>query len=443
MIALRIVVKLTESVQDARRRRRRHQLSASDTTTSEPTITVTDNRRPSTCRIREPSSISAIPLLYALCKQWAWPAITFRCETHPQEASAQFTDERGDTALHWVVFGKPPVAVIHALVKACPALAFTSNRGGQLPIHVAASYRASGAVIRALVHSYPNGAGAPVPGKGSCPLHLMCDYGSSLDSIRAILESKAGVSSLRVNDRIFDRTPLRILNLRKNMYAFHLVVSDLRNIRRTQKELKEAMLLEGAYDQSQLDALENQVEPFREYEFWKTASLLIHTEYTNTIVNEDAGSINTIIDEGTHYQSFILNACTTLCDHCPPSLTELALLLHPEQLLHGDEQGRLPLHNAAQRPDSTVLLDLLYACPQATKIRDANGFLPLQLAIQSGRGWNDGVEQMIILNPASIEALDLDDRLYPRVWYKLLQQESADAIFQSIRAKPNLFVLAR
>ena len=433
MFSVRVVPKRMESFHEIIRRRR-HPSSAQKTEVTEPTITLTENRRtvPSSSSIQEGLTSVHLPLVYILCKQWAWPAISFRCGTHPQEASVAFVDERGDTALHWAVFGKPPVGAIQALLEACPALVSTKNRRGMLPIHVAASYRASGDVVRALVQAYPEGAGIPVPGKNTCALHLMCDYGASLDSLRAVLESDAGVASLQTKDNIFQTTPLRILNLRKSMHEFHNIVSNIRKIRQKQEALRESMSVKPTKGQDLLELLEQQLKTFRDDEFWQKASLLISTEYTNAAVQKDADC-----------QREILNACTALWEQCPASLTELAMLLYPEQLLQRDGQGRLPLHHAAQGSDITVLLDLLRACPEAAKFRDKQGCFPVQLAIQSGRGWNDGVCQILMANVEALEAMDLYDRLYPRIWHKLQQETNASALFESIRAKPNLLAIAR
>lgn len=75
----------------------------------------------------------SLPLLFNLCQRWAWPAIAFRCQTHPHEAAAQ--DANGDTALHWAVFGNPPLVAVDALLTACPALASMANKDGRIPLH--------------------------------------------------------------------------------------------------------------------------------------------------------------------------------------------------------------------------------------------------------------------------------------------------------------------
>ena len=82
----------------------------------------------------EPETKS-MPLAYSCCKRWAWPAVTFRCTTHPHEVHVSVRDEKGDTALHWACFGKPPLDAVEALLKACPGLASATNNEGQLPLH--------------------------------------------------------------------------------------------------------------------------------------------------------------------------------------------------------------------------------------------------------------------------------------------------------------------
>jgi hypothetical protein len=79
------------------------------------------------------NNTTLIPLLFALCRQWAWNAIEFRCHTHPEEAA--YHDDEGNTALHWVVFGKPPVSVVNALLTACPLIVRSCNRRGEFPLH--------------------------------------------------------------------------------------------------------------------------------------------------------------------------------------------------------------------------------------------------------------------------------------------------------------------
>lgn len=50
---------------------------------------------------------------------------------------------------------------------------------------------------------YPEGAGM-ANGSGSYPMHILCDYGCVIDSMRAILESESGVQTLTREITFFD-----------------------------------------------------------------------------------------------------------------------------------------------------------------------------------------------------------------------------------------------
>jgi hypothetical protein len=76
-----------------------------------------------------------MPLLYSLARSWAWEAVTFRCQTHPEEAAMNWTDSHGENVLHWSVFGRPPISPVLAMCSACPDLAKVRNNKGMLPLH--------------------------------------------------------------------------------------------------------------------------------------------------------------------------------------------------------------------------------------------------------------------------------------------------------------------
>ena len=108
---------------------------ASDSETEDtPSVQVTDKSSVATVH-KDTDEQKYMPLLFSLCKRWAWPAVTFRCQTHPHEAHVTIRDDEGDTALHWACFGNPPLDAIEALLTACPELAAATNKQGVLPIH--------------------------------------------------------------------------------------------------------------------------------------------------------------------------------------------------------------------------------------------------------------------------------------------------------------------
>lgn len=369
-------------------------------------------------------------LLFNLSRRWAWPAVEFRCQSHPHEADAR--DDKGDTALHWAVFGNPPVETVEALLTACPDLASVANNEGLIPLHLAASYRASGSVIRALVEAHPAGPGIPVPRSGSSALHLMCDVGAPVEAFRAVVETDAGAGSLRKVDRIFRQKPLQILSARKTGY--YSIISKLRELRQREDSLRREARISGADIEADLERFASQVEEIKVWDFWLKTSILIQAEYKGSA-----------LEPGEDATCRVVHACAAIPD-CPTPLLELAALLYPDQLVEQDDEGQAPLHKAVAKPAGRVLYDVL--CAEATRIRDHNGKYPLQIAIDTGRRrWGTGVGSLIAANPAAVECLDLDGRLYPLLWSKLSREESwrrgPEALFLSIQSKPDLFAVNR
>lgn len=78
---------------------------------------------------------TSMPLLYNLARSWAWEAVRFRCQTHPNECSELIVDHRGDNVLHWTVFGRPSIEVVSKLLEVCPELARRPNQQGYYPLH--------------------------------------------------------------------------------------------------------------------------------------------------------------------------------------------------------------------------------------------------------------------------------------------------------------------
>lgn len=99
-----------------------------------PFVQVTESTRKMNPGKNEPETKN-MPLAYSCCMRWAWPAVTFRCATHPHEVHVSVRDAKGDTALHWACFGNPPLDAVEALLTACPELASATNHQGQLPLH--------------------------------------------------------------------------------------------------------------------------------------------------------------------------------------------------------------------------------------------------------------------------------------------------------------------
>jgi hypothetical protein len=291
---------------------------------------------------------------------------------------------------------------------------------------VAASYRASSDVLRALVQAYPEGTVTPIPTTGSLVLHVLCDVGTSVDGIRAIVE--ADTASVQKRDGIFRRTPLQILNARKSMSRHQSMSTAIRAIREDQEQLRRDFATNRDIAETNLIHLELQADEIRQWDFWLKAAFLIQAEYQCSPLLPDT-------DPGLR----IVHACAGI-RQCPPSLLEFASLLYPDQLMEQDEEGEVPLHKAAANYANDILYDILLACPEASTICNKRGKYPLNVAIKAGRRWKSGVNLLVEANPVAVEGLDLDSRLYPLLWSHL---SGPNALFLSIQSKPNLFSIRK
>ena len=403
-----------------------------------PSVTFTDRNVPSdeedaTIQQSVPTSLS---FLYSLATRWAWPAVAFRCDTHPQEVLLKEQDTSGDTILHWSCFGSPPAYAVEAILEICPELAAMRNYKGFLPLHTACCYRASAGVIRALVKAFPEGAGMVVEAAteqgGSTPLHLLCDYGCHADSLRAILETEAGVKCSHKKDRIYRRTPLQILNERKNLSEFH---SHLEELRRLASRNPDALVV---LENGQLENYNMQttllLERIRNMGFWEKAQLLALAERIQQPVTTLQPTNTTVV-----------HALITV-QVCPPALLEFAGLLLPHELMRRDEHGDLPLHVAARCSSDDVICDVLRAEPKAASMPDADGAMALEIYLQRNpeRTWNHVIKKLTVAFPLAIENLDLDRKLYPLIWSRLTTttstgRENVDALFLSIQGNPSFF----
>lgn len=255
-------------------------------------------------------------------------------------------------------------------------------------------------------------------GSGSYPMHILCDYGCVVDSIRAVLETDGGVRSLTRKDGIFRRSPLFILNARKR---FH---HDFDNLQR-----ERARFASDAATERDCARLRELVASCEAVEFWQKASMLILAEHKGRALPAAEA-----VDQG-----YIVHACAGI-HGCPETLLEYAMLLYPEQLLIPNENGQLPLHIAASRSDAANVKAILGACPEASTVRDHEGRLPVELAVASGLSWKDGIGQLLASNPTSLESLNVDERLYSWIWSNLAREPhgSTSALFESVRARPSI-----
>jgi hypothetical protein len=308
---------------------------------------------------------------------------------------------------------------------------------------VAISYRAPVEVIRALLQVFPGSAGVR-NGVGAYPLHLLCDYGSSVDSLRAVLETPEGAATItkRMKERTSSAlrnntltTPLHFLNARMNYPQFRRALISMQEARNRQQATREKIrkqqqsqqpspnttyngelaadvhqgtnsdvhntlnyknISESSNNEDALAAIsrrhERMIASFQSNDYWQKAALLVMVEYTKQPLTAQG------LD---HEKANLVHACAGLRS-CPSFLLEFAMLLHWDDLMDKrDAQGRLPLHVAALNHATALSLPatntdtsryrdtsqrtlraVLRACPEAAFVQDSNGDLPFAVALK-------------------------------------------------------------
>eukprot|EP00979_Chaetoceros_neogracilis_P001671 scaffold303_cov285-Chaetoceros_neogracile.AAC.15 len=147
-----------------------------------------------------------------------------------------------------------------------------------------------------------------------------------------------------------------------------------------------------------------------------------------------------------------LVAVSSLADF---KLLTIASLIHKREILLQDRDGNLPLHLACHKrqmkdeeeePFSKVGI-LVDEHPEASKIRNMKGYLPLFLAVKSfACDWDNGMEALTIAYPDSLAETDPDHQIYPFMVlaskYSQVdgnrQHDLLSCLFQLIRASPSL-----
>ena len=89
---------------------------------------------------------------------------------------------------------------------------------------------------------------------------------------------------------------------------------------------------------------------------------------------------------------------------CPKEVALLALKLHPNHVQKRDSNGDLPLHLACQHEGAEIIMECLL--DQASFV-DAQGRLPLHIALNSGKTWENGIANLWNAYPQYGGALDI------------------------------------
>jgi len=299
------------------------------------------------------------------------------------------------------------------------------------PLHITCSSKhASMDVVEVLLEGGPTGTETSMQGvDGDTPLHAACRCGAPIQVLCVLLEKEPSVVLVRDYEGL---SPL----LRLWVRYFVILGDDVIDAVREPADIKGDLSIA-----------------------WEKTNLLLQVAHH--------GSIDLTPDK---YFRVLHSAAAV---DCPRSVLKIAIALHPEQLTEVDEEGRTPLFIACQSPiykvhdlsangynyddfvedgpgdelcarnnkkdeslennddndtdlhclvqvDGTVvrvpsvISIILEAKPEFACVTDrSTGKLPLHAAIESGKGWSEGVEALVTAYPESVCMLDGQSGLYP------------------------------
>jgi ankyrin repeat protein len=290
--------------------------------------------------------------------------------------------------------------VIQSLLKAFPEASTMIGSSNMTPLHITcSSQHASVHVIRVLLELGSSGQCAMQDLDGDTPLHTACRCGASLDVLEVLTQAYPDAVHQRDQEGL---TPLLRLWVRYFVILGNDVIEGVRGPADLVGELGDA---------------------------WKKTDLLLHAAHYGTLERRNSNSAPA---------AFSLHAAASV--DCPRPIVKIAATVYPEQLSLRDDQGRTPLMCAAQAPifkvrdlsddgyglDDVIFGDsandnkeesasdsqpsvielLLQAChgeaTSAACITDNSGRLPLHVALQQGKKWNEGIKALVEAFPDSL-----------------------------------------
>ena len=406
--------------------------------------------RPTTCQ-------APTTLLYEYVLRRDWDSVVKRAHSNP--ADIRFIDSNTRfTALHVACQrNQVPMEVIHALVDAYnqyfDVMEFDENMIS--PLHtVLISYRnplrrVDCSIVKALLR-IPNITKAAHL-HGLTPIHMACFNEASVEIVRILMEADPasllyldadGSTPLlcaimaffrhrRQTPNTYDTLKLLLQTCPEAAHQCNFEgESSLQHLFATCPTPNISMSTEDCIIRSSLQSPEFQL-------FWNNVRLLLCALHRGNIADLDTPNFK------------CLHAAAA-ANHAPIELIHFASILHADEAMQTDENGRIPLVVAATSPFLSdgvhrrhVLECLLRANAGAASVADANGRLPFLLAIENEYpiSWEMGIQCLLEAAPHAIAIRDRSSRMYPFMIAALQNQDELVGVsntFHLLREAPHL-----
>ncbi len=128
--------------------------------------------------------------------------------------------------------------------------------------------------------------------------------------------------------------------------------------------------------------------------------------------------------------------------HCPNQVIFLVLCFNPSHATLKDDNGNTPLLLAIVKQMNLdvieILLDPTYGNQEAAKVPDNDGRFPLHVALNNGRQWNDGIQNLLKAAPEVLEFPDGKTNLYPFMMAAIGDLSCVNTIYSLLRENPSV-----
>lgn len=362
-----------------------------------------------------------------------WAGSLARIASHPSEART--VHEQGRRPLHVACADDAPAVVVQALLKAYPEASTMVGTSGMTPLHLTcSSAHASVHVVRVLLE-----LGKPEQCKirdldGDTPLHAACRSGAPLEVLEVLLRANPAA----VHERDYEGlTPLLRLWVR---YVVTLGDDALENISSEadltgelgQAWQKTVSLLRCAHhgeveENSQQDN-EHIVHAASAVDCPRPVVKIAARIFSHQLALRDAKGLTPLLVAAG---APIFKA---------RDLSDDGYLF--EDVVHGDESGGSDDEEESSDSQSSVIEILLQAnqghAAAAACLPDSRGRLPLHVALESDKKWNQGVCQLVEVHPDGLAHFDKTNNLYPFMLAAEGDRSDLNTVYEVLRFNPSV-----
>ena len=335
-------------------------------------------------------------------------------DLHDQE------ERNGWTVLHMTCYHNPPLDVVESMMDICPEIALTKDNSGDTALFYAC-WKASEEVVMHYINVAPESV-SMISNYGGFPLHYTLSYKRSPRIVEKMLCNYPAAATFK---DCFYKTPM-------NRF-YNAWICDLR------RNIPNLELLPTARDDSGYFTLkETLILLIKSLLFKSKVQLNFNPLGNEAIQQREERTMDICSIRNT---KLLLHHALYMSDENLPSIfKKVFILTHLDQISKYDPLGNLPLHIAAsQLGNDTLVLDtLLNYYPNAAKIPDKHGRLPLVLAIQSGK---QTLRELILAAPQALTTRDITTHLYPFLIAASTKEAPINAIYELIRHAPEIITL--